>query len=74
MHDRIEAGDSTFARPSTTALKDRLAELQLDRAVTLMADDFAMTNGSVRKIDRQMDAIRNQLRDMEAAAKVEGRG
>lgn len=46
------------------SLRNRLDGLASDRLSKEMSDDFAYSNGSIRKIDTEMAAVRAQLNDL----------
>lgn len=49
-------------------LNERLSRLRMARVQTEMSDDFAYTNGNIRKIEREMSAVRAELARLGVAA------
>lgn len=54
--------------PTRAALLARLDDLRGERLGKEMSDDFAYTNGSIRRIDQQIDQVRKQLAQIERLA------
>lgn len=66
--DAVEAGDSTLTAPRLDALRARLDQLAQERLAKEMSDDFAYTNGSIRRISAQMAEVRAEIEALSAAA------
>lgn len=49
-------------------LEARLSALRMERLGKEMSDDFAYSNGSIRRIDEKISAVRAQLAQLEQVA------
>lgn len=65
--DAVEAGDTTFVRSRIEALEARLDSLAQERRCAELSDDFAYTNGTMRRLGAQMDEVRRQIEQLLAA-------
>jgi hypothetical protein len=54
--------------PTRAALLARLDDLRDERLGKEMSDDFAYSNGSIRRIDERIAAVRDQLAQLDKVA------
>ena len=59
----MKLSDTTLA-----ALQFKLADLQDERHWAELADDFAFTNGTLRRIDDEIDEVRRAIMQRQAEA------